>query len=210
MNMLLRLIRSFIRRLSTGDFRNTAYLTWYFCYLYTFDLRNQTCFANSHPPSSSYGTNGGTGNFPGHPRVVKFLLKASSLPTDTAIIDVGHGSGVALFAAAQLGFTNLTGVEHEAIPYNMSVRNLKGKAQLIFADAFSIDLSGFKAIFFFNSFGGILAQRFFANLPNSITHVITMNLDPTVEPLLIRQQFEPVTHYNHRIYANFRGTVWKR
>lgn len=208
--MLQRFARSFIRRLSNGEILNTCYLTWFYIYLYVFDLKHGTQFAVSHPPLDSHQKIGGTGNFPAHPQIVRRLLRASKLDHDAPIIDIGHGSGIALFTAAQMGFTNITGIEHGPVPYELSVRNLRGRAQLIHGDAFSVDLARFKAILFFNPFSGERAKQFFSNLPNSVTHVITVNQDPIVEPVLQSQGFFASIRYRHPIYINFGGVLWRR
>ena len=208
--MIVRFARAFFRRISRGDFKNAAYLTWYYSYLFFFDLRHGTNFTNSHPASDSEGTANGTGNFPAHPNLIRMYIHSAKIPLDAPILDVGHGSGIVLFVASSMGYVNLIGIEHARLPYEISVKNLGDRAKVLHGDAFSLDLHNYSAIFFFSPFRGEMAERFFKNLPDTLTHVITVNHDKVVEPHLVAQGFIESLRYQHPMYPNFNGVVWKR
>lgn len=206
------LVRSFVGRVRRGDLINAVYLTYYYSYLMAYDLRHGTRFAVSHKPTEmeSAPIGGATGNFPAHPRLVRLFLNKCDLRKDTPIIDVGHGSGIVLHVASQMGYTNLTGIEYGKIPFDLSVKNLGGKAHLVHGDAFTLDLSPFEAVFFFSPFRGEMAVDFFSRISDNIKTILTINHDTIVEPLLVDKGFHETFSYRHPIYKNFNGKIWKR
>ncbi|WP_136161129.1 hypothetical protein [Sphingomonas flavalba] len=204
-------IRSFVNRVKRGEVVKPLYLTYYYAYLSIFDWKHKTRFSNSQAPENMGSpVSGGTGNFPVHPRLIRRFLRASGLGFDDSIVDVGHGSGIVLYTAAQMGYRNLTGIEYGRIPFEISLINVGNRATLIHGNALSMDLSPFKAISFFSPFRGDMACRFFDNLPNNITVVLTINHDRIIEPLLVRQGFARIYDYQHRIYENFNARIWRR
>lgn len=208
---LRRFVRAFFRRVRDGEIKNALYLSYYYTYLFFFDRRHGTNFTNSHAPSEMEGSlRSGTGNFPAHPRLIQRYLRESGLSKDARILDVGHGSGIVLFVASQYGFTRLTGIEHAAEPYRISVENLGDRAELMHGDAFALDLTTYDAIFFFSPFRGEMASRFFSDLPGNIHTLVTVNHDRIIEPVVEQLGFRKVYDYQHPLYANFNGVVWKR
>lgn len=177
-----------------------------------FDWRHKTRFAESHKPTEmgASASPQSSGNFPAHPRFVRLLLAQSGLKKDAAIIDIGHGSGIVLFVAAQLGYTNISGIEYGSVPYAISVQNVGKKARLNHGDALSFDLSEFDAIFFFSPFRGDMAKRFFSSVPDNILMIITVNHDRCIESIILERGYEEIFSYNHPWYGNFNGKIWKR
>lgn len=205
------LVSSFIRRLKAGDAKNALYLTYYYSYLKLYDRRHRTRFAVSHAPSQSGAdTIGGTGNFPAHPVLVRRFLSEAGIARTSRIIDIGHGSGIALYVASEMGYEELTGIEFAEEPYALSVSNLDGRAQLLRGDALTVDLSDFDAVLFFNPFGGERARQLFTGVGDRVATVIAINADPVVGVTLGAQGFEPTYEYRHRIYGNFNARIWKR
>ena len=206
-----RKVQAFVARLRRGEIVKPLYLTYYYAYLTLYDRRHGTNFSNSQAPEDMGSEpSGGAGNFPAHPQLVKRFLRSANLPPDTAILDVGHGSGVVLHVASELGFTNLTGVEFGKVPYDLSVANVGGKATLIHGDALDMDLTSFDAITFFGPFTGEIATQFFEKVPGNVEVILTINHDRIIEPILTGSGFSVDWSYQHRIYENFNAKLWKR
>ena len=206
------LFQKFIRRIGSGQIINTLYLSYYYSLLKIYDLMYSTNFCNSQTPDEydSVYRAGSTGNFPAHPNIVKKMLQAYHLPKDIRIIDVGHGSGLPLHVASKLGFSNLTGVEHGYYPYMLSKENLKPSIHLIHGDAFDIDYTEYELLFFFSPFRGELAKKFFEEIPENIVFIITVNHDRIIEEVLLRRKYNEIFNYQHLVYLNFNGKVWKK
>lgn len=206
-----RKVRAFVRRVRSGQLGSALYLAYYYTYLSLYDVRFGTHFSNSQTPDEMGSSEvGGTGNFPAHPRLVRRLLAEAGVGEMDAVIDVGHGSGSALFAAYRAGLRNLTGVEYGRVPYELSVRNLGTRATLIHGDAMSLDLTPFSTVLFFSPFRGDLAVSFFEGLPADVTTVCAVNHDPVIEPLLRDLEFRLTWEYQHPLYEPFNAHVWKR
>jgi hypothetical protein len=203
--------RAFAARIGRGEIVKPLYLTYYYTYLSLYDRRHHTRFSNSQTPSELGSPPiDGTGNFPAHPRLVRRFLLNADLDRDTPLLDVGHGAGVVLHVASELGFTNLAGVEYGQIPYDLSVRNVGERATLIHGNAMDMDLTPYAALTFFSPFRGTLAAAFFSGIPASIWTVLTINHDPVIEPILVAKGFSMAWSYQHRIYENFNAKLWRR
>jgi hypothetical protein len=207
---LKRLVKSFVARVRRGDLKNALYLTYYYMYLGLYDVKHKTHFAVSHRPDESDVPLGGTGNFPAHPKIVRRLLVESGLLKSASIIDVGHGSGIALHVASKMGFNRLTGVEYGEVPFVLSRQNLGTKASLHHGDALAFNLEDFDGILFFSPFRGELANRFFFNLPVRPSCLVLINHDRLIEKGLAAQGFVKTYQYQHLIYKNFNGQIWMR
>ena len=206
-----RKVRAFLARVKRGEIVKPLYLTYYYTYLTLYDRRHGTNFSNSQAPEDMDSEpSGGAGNFPAHPRLVKKFLRSADIDPGAAILDVGHGSGVVLHVASELGFTHLTGVEFGRIPYELSVANVGDKATLIHGNAFDVDLTTFDVITFFGPFTGELARQFFEKVPDNIEIVLTINHDRIIEPILKDLGFAMSWSYQHRIYENFNAKLWRR
>lgn len=208
---MIRLLRAFARRIQRGELRNALYLSYYFCYLWLRDLRFKTKFAHSQRPDELGNPASSTGNFPAHPRLVTRLLRISGLPKQSVILDIGHGSGSSLFAAARKGYSQLRGIEIADGPFECSKENLKRLAQLSQGDARTVDLFDVDGIFFFNPFRGEVAKELFSRLPVNLKVVITMNPDlESVATTLANSGFRVIYSYRHPIYASFDAQIWRR
>ena len=206
-----RKVRAFVARVRRGEIVKPLYLTYYYAYLTLYDRRHGTHFSNSQSPEDMGSEpSGGTGNFPAHPRLVRRFLRDAKIDRDAAILDVGHGSGVVLDVASDLGFTRLAGVEYGQIPYDLSLRNLGDKATLMHGNALDVDLTPYSVLTFFSPFRGQLAIDFFTKVPDSIEVVLTINHDPILEPVLLGKGFRKDWSYQHRIYENFNAKLWRR
>lgn len=205
-----RFIKAFFRRMSKGQLKAPFYLSYFYIYLWLYDLFNSTSFTHSQNAEESGVPKGGTGNFPAHPRIVKMFLQKSGIAYNDNVLDVGSGSGMVLHVADKLGFINLTGIEFSQEAYNQSKRNLRKEIHLIHGDALMHDLSIYDAIFFFSPFRGDLAAQFFEKVPFSIKKIVVVNHDPGVEPVLLNLGFKEKFSYQHFIYKNFNGKVFSR
>lgn len=131
-----RKVRAFVERVKRGEIVKPLYLTYYNAYLAIYDRRHGTNFSNSQAPHEMGSEQiGGTGNFPAHPKLVRKFLRAANLERDAAFLDVGHGSGIVLYVASELNFTNLSGVEYGKVPYELSTANVGDKATLMRGNA---------------------------------------------------------------------------
>lgn len=205
-----RKVQAFVARVRRGEIVQPLYLSYYYTYLSYYDRRHGTNFSNSQAPGEMGSPDsGGTGNFPAHPRLVRRFLRSAGLAKSDTIIDVGHGSGIVLHVAAEMGFTNLTGVEFGKVPYDLSVHNLGDRARLIHGDAREVDLSSFRAVTFFSPFRGDLAVEFFEGMPGNVEVVLTINHDEVIEPVLVSKGFHPEWTYQHRVYKNFNAKLWR-
>ena len=204
-------VKAFVARVRRGEIVKPLYLTYYYLYLSFYDRRNDTNFSNSQAPEEMGSEpSGGAGNFPAHPRLVRKYLLAADIDRDTALLDVGHGSGMVLYVASELGFTNLSGVEYGKAPYELSVGNLGDKAELMRGNALDVDLAPYSVVTFFNPFRGELAADFFEKLPDTVDVVLTINHDPVIEPVLERKGLFVDWSYQHKIYENFSAKLWRR
>ncbi|WP_156146718.1 hypothetical protein [Brevundimonas sp. KM4] len=206
------LVISFVRRIRQGDLKNALYLTYYYAYLMTYDVIHGTRFAVSHKPGDmgNEALSGSTGNFPAHPRLIRRYLQHANIDERAPVIDIGHGSGTFLHVASLEGYTNLSGIEFGHIPFAMSQRNLGERATLIHGDALALDLTPYRALFFFNPFRGDLAVTFFNRLPDNVLVVVSVNHDPVIESILHLKGFSLDFLYSHPIYSNFNCKIWKR
>ena len=205
-----RKIRSFFRRVKDKKVLTALYLSWHYTYLGFYDFKNKTSFSNSQTAAEGGVPMGGTGNFPAQPMLVRKYLKAADLKKDDQILDVGHGSGIVLHVAQQMGFVNLSGVEYSSIAYSLSQRNLGKSITLIHGDAVELDLSKYQSIFFFSPFRGTLAKQFFEKVVASpVKVVVTVNHDPIIDPILCLQ-YKVTYRYQHFIYKNFNCKIWVR
>jgi hypothetical protein len=204
-------VKAFVARVRRGEIVKPLYLTYYYLYLSFYDRRNGTNFSNSQAPEEMGSEpSGGAGNFPAHPRLVRKYLLAAAVDRDTALLDVGHGSGIVLHVASELGFTNLAGVEYGKVPYELSVGNVGDKAELMRGNALDIDLTPYSVVTFFSPFRGELAVDFFEKLPDTVDVVLTINHDPAIEPVLERKGLFVDWSYQHKIYENFSAKLWRR
>jgi SAM-dependent methyltransferase len=203
-------IKSFFRRIFEGQIINALYLTYYYIFLMIFDFHHKTNFANSQSAELIGVPTGGTGNFPAHPYLVKKYLRNANLNFEEKIIDVGSGSGIALFVAQKLGYKNLSGVEFSKSVFDLSRRNLDNSIILINSNALDIDYFGYSVILFFSPFRGDLAKTFFEKIPENISTIIAINTDPIIYPILIKKSFHVIYNYNHFIYKNFNCRIFKR
>ena len=210
-HLMNRKVRAFIARVMRGEIVKPLYLAYYYTYLSFYDRRHGTSFSNSQPPEDmGSDPSGGTGNFPAHPRLVRRFLRQAKIDRDAAILDVGHGSGVVLHVAADLGYTHLAGVEYGQIPFDLSVRNVGEKATLMHGDAMDVDLRPYSVLTFFSPFRGEQAVEFFEGVPDNTEVVLTINHDPIVEPVLQSKGFREDWSYQHRVYENFNAKLWSR
>lgn len=175
-----------------------------------FDFYYKTNFANSQSPKLSGVPTGGSGNFPAHPHLVKKYLRNANLNFEEKIIDVGSGSGIALFVAQKLGYKYLTGVEFSKFAFDLSKKNLSKSTTLINANALDLDYSSYSTILFFNPFRGELARIFFEKIPENISTIIAINSDPIIYSILSGKNFHITYSYNHGIYKNFNCIIFKR
>jgi hypothetical protein len=204
-------VRAFVARVRRGEIVKPLYLAYFYLYLSFYDRRNGTNFSNSQSPEEMGSEpSGGTGNFPAHPRLVRKYLLAADVDRDAALLDVGHGSGVVLHVASELGFTNLSGVECGKVPYELSVANVGDKAELTRGNALDVDLTSYSVLTFFSPFRGELAVDFFEKLPDTVDVVLTINHDPVIEPVLTRKGLFVDWCYQHKIYENFSAKLWRR
>jgi len=207
---LNRFIKSFFRRIKRGEFLTAIYLSYFYSYLYVYDLINRTNFTNSQTPEEGGVPSGGTGNFPAHPRIVRLLIAKSGLDINSNILDVGSGSGIVLFVADKLGYKYLTGVEFSRNAFEISRCNLKPEIELINKNALDVEMSIYDAIFFFSPFRGNLAVDFFKKLPPNIKKIIAVNYDRKIDPLLQNLGFTPSYCYQHIVYKNFNAKIFQR
>jgi len=205
-----RFMTAFWKRISTGDFLNAAYLSYYYLFLLLYDLKFNTDFANSQTPTEGGVPTGGTGNFPAHPRLVRKYINAANIQRDSRILDVGHGSGIVLHVAHKMGFTHISGIEYSKLAFDKSMKNLSKDVNLIHGDALDFDISPYDSLFFFSPFRGEMAKQFFSDLPSSLRTIITVNHDKIIELPLSKQGFSVIYSYRHPIYRNFNAKVWKR
>lgn len=204
-------VQAFVARVKRGEIVKPLYLAYFYLYLSLYDRRHGTHFSNSQAPEEMGSEpSGGAGNFPAHPRLVRKYLLAAHVDSDTALLDVGHGSGMVLHVASELGLTNLSGVEFGKIPYEHSVANLGEKATLIRGNAMDIDLTPYSVVTFFSPFRGELAMSFFEKLPDTVDAVLTINHDPLIEPVLRDKGLGVDWSYQHKIYENFSAKLWRR
>lgn len=210
MKQFLRFTNAFFIRLTKGQLRAPIYLTYFYSYLYVYDMLNGTNFTHSQSAEETGVPKGGTGNFPAHPRIVEKFLQKSGIALKCSILDVGSGSGIALHTARKLGFSKLTGIEYSQTAYNASKQNLDNDISLIYGDALDIDVSKYEAIFFFNPFRDALATMFFEKLPLDVKTIIAINYDPQIEPILKCNGFDVTFVYKHPFYDNFNGKVFVR
>jgi ribosomal protein L11 methylase PrmA len=126
------------------------------------------------------------------------------------ILDVGHGSGIVLHVAKNMGFDNLCGIEYSPIAYDISKTNLDNSVRLLHGNALDIDLTPYSAITFFSPFRGEVAKSFFMYIPASVKTIITVNHDLIIEPILIDLGFNITYSYKHLLYKNFNAKIWKR
>lgn len=204
-----RFVHAFYRRFSNGEVVEALYLSYYYLFLFLYDLRYRTDFANSQTPAQGGVPIGGTGNFPGHPRLVQRFIQAANIKPEARILDVGHGSGMVLHVAYNMGFKNISGVEYSKVAFEKSVQNLGDKAILIHGNALTLDMTCYEVIFFYSPFRGQMAKEFFSKIPSNIRTVVTVNHDPIIEPILI-QNFKENYSYQHPIYKNFNAKIWLR
>jgi SAM-dependent methyltransferase len=153
---------------------------------------------------------GSTGNFPAHPRIVEMFINAAKIKFDESILDVGHGSGMVLHVADRMGYKFLSGIEYSEVAFALSRNNLSGSIKLIHGDANNLDLTPYSTIFFFSPFRGNLAEIFFNRIPENIKIIITINHDLIIEKILNSKGFNSIYTYQHCIYKNFNGKIWKR
>jgi hypothetical protein len=205
----MRLVYSFFARLKNGQIKNAFYLTYYYLYLFYFDFINGKRFAFSNPPEETGVPNGGTGNFPAHPLLVRKLLNQLSVEKTSAVIDVGHGSGIVLFVAHQLGFTDLSGIEYGEVPYNQSKINVGNIATLFQGDAMQHSLEKYATIFFFSPFRGEMCAQYFRSIPVNSECIVAVNVDELAEPILLEKNYKVIFQYQHPIYQNFNAKIWK-
>lgn len=204
-------VRAFVARVRRGEIIKPLYLTYFYTYLSYYDRRHGTAFSNSQAPDEMDSElSGGVGNFPSHPRLVRRYLLAVGIDRDAAVLDVGHGSGMVLHVASQLGFTRLSGVEYGKVPFELSLANVGDKATLMRGSALDIDLTPYTALTFFNPFRGELAVDFFEKMPDNVEVVLTINHDPVIEPILTRKGLSVDWSYHHRVYENFNAKLWRR
>lgn len=205
------LLKKFMNRVRKQQIKEAFYLSYFYSYLILYDHWYQTEFAHSQSAEELHVPKGGTGNFPAHPRLVKKFLRAANLRSEDQIIDVGCGSGMILHVAYRLGFKNLSGIEVSDHVFSFSQKNLSGKnIYLHQGDALQLDLTKYSAITFFSPFRGELAKQFFKKLPPNINAVIVVNHDKCIEPVLVGLGFFEAFVYQHPIYMNFNGKVYKR
>lgn len=207
---LNRKLLAFYRRIKSGQVMTAFYLAYYYSYLYLYDFSKKTNFADSQTAKEGGVPDGGTGNFPAHPVLVRKYLRAAALDRDDKILDVGHGCGVVLDVASRMGFKDLTGVEYSDIAYKLSQKNIGRRAKLIHGNAIDLDLSPYNVIFFFSPFRGELAKQFFEKVAaSSVRVILTINHDPKIEPILL-QNYRLVYQYQHFLYRNFNCKIWVR
>ena len=205
-----KFIKKFFLRLMKGQFKNSLYLTYYYCYLFFYDIVNKKYFMQSNSVLETGVPVGGTGNFPAHPRIVKMFLQKAKISKNDRILDVGSGNGIVLFVAYKLGFRNLVGIEYNKDTYNQSKINLSNKALLFHGNALNFDLSKVEVIIFFKPFKGNLAIQFFKTIPTITKTIILFNHDQIVEPIIRNLGFKEIFNYQHFIYKNFNGKIFKK
>ena len=68
-----KFIKKFFLRLMKGQFKNSLYLTYYYCYLFFYDIVNKKYFMQSNSFLETGGLVFVTGNCPEHQRIVKIF-----------------------------------------------------------------------------------------------------------------------------------------
>ena len=207
---VVRLIKSFLTRIKSQKIHEVVYLVYFHIFLGLYDIVHSTRFRHTRSAKEMAHNNDMTGSFPIHPWYARRLLRASSMSLETRLLDVGCGTGMALYVASRSGMKHLHGIEMGDAPYEDAKHNLKNRAVVMKGDALSVDLNQYDALFFFNSFRGETADRFFANVPQSIRCIITVNCDPRLFALLSNQGYR--VYYSKRsvMYKNFSSIIWKR
>jgi SAM-dependent methyltransferase len=206
-----RLAGAFFRRIKQGNFLSTFYLVYFYIYLLFFDYRWNTSFVKSSHPQPLITGKDGTGNFPIHPAVVRQFLKNSGVPFEAKIIDIGSGSGMALYIMYQAGYRNLCGIELNPEVVAEAKRNLPSDVKIIHENALNLKLDalGAECIFMFNPFRGKTLEAFLKSLPVKVRTVIAINCDPLLSRVLMEKNYKIAHTYRHMLYGNFSGQIWK-
>lgn len=195
-----------LRRVRQGDFKNTAYLTYYHSYLLLRDRRLGTRFAGSTKASDLGGSDAeSTGNFPAHPRIAKHLLGGIPDPQSHALMDVGCGSGSVLRVALDLGFKRVDGIELFPQAAAIAHANLDDpRTQIIVGDALKADFSGYDVICLYRPFP--MLEEYEPLISRSSPQwLLLMHLD-AFEP----EGYEMVRSYRHPVYEPFTGRLLKK
>jgi SAM-dependent methyltransferase len=111
-------------------------------------------------------------------RALRHIFRASGVPLNRGLVDVGSGKGKVLIVAARYGFTRVTGIEFAPALNAAAQNNLRRISHLLpagaqvsshCADATVFPYDPRDSVFFlFNPFRGVVMERFCARLAASL------------------------------------------